>query len=351
MTVYALLFLYFAAGAAFEQSNQRARGGRPSGASVLLRFGGLLIALVVGLRYQVGADWFTYLQIFHLTSFVDFSTALGNGDPGYQALNWLVQQTGADVWLVNLVCAAIFAWGLIRFAEGQPRPWLAMVVAVPYLVIVVAQGYTRQAVAIGIIMAGMASFLRNGSVLRLCLYALVAALFHKTAVAALPLLLIGNGRSRLVTAVIGLAITYELYDILLQPQLGGLVEDYSSQQSQGAMIRVVMTCVAAGLFFLRGRRLTMSDRERVAWRNFSVAALGCLVMLFISPGSTATDRLALYLIPLQLAVLSRPRVASTTEGFGTALVIVYSGFIEFIWLTFAQHAQYWLPYRFWPFVS
>src|SRR3569833_170796 len=132
MTVYALLFLYFAAGAACEQSQLQARGGRPSGASVPLRCGGLLIALVVGLRYQVGADWFTYLQIFHLTSFVDFSTALGNGDPGYQALNWLVQQTGADGWRVNLVCAATFAWGLVRSAEGQPRPWLAMVVAVPY---------------------------------------------------------------------------------------------------------------------------------------------------------------------------------------------------------------------------
>jgi len=97
MTVYALLFLYFAAGAAFEQSNQRARGGRPSGASVLLRFGGLLIALVVGLRYQVGADWFTYLQIFHLTSFADFSTALGNGDPGYQALTYLPDDILAKV--------------------------------------------------------------------------------------------------------------------------------------------------------------------------------------------------------------------------------------------------------------
>ena len=97
MTVYALLFLYFAAGAAFEQSNQRARGGRPSGASVLLRFGGLLIALVVGLRYQVGADWFRYLQIFHLTSFVDFSTALGNGDPGYQALTYLPDDILAKV--------------------------------------------------------------------------------------------------------------------------------------------------------------------------------------------------------------------------------------------------------------
>lgn len=97
MTVYALLFLYFVAGAAFEQSQQRARAGRPSGASIPLRFGGLLIALVVGLRYQVGADWFNYLQIFHLTSFVDFSTSLGVGDPGYQAFTYLPDDILAKV--------------------------------------------------------------------------------------------------------------------------------------------------------------------------------------------------------------------------------------------------------------
>lgn len=352
MFVYGLLLLYFVLGAAFEQSQQGARVGRPAGASVLLRFGGLLIAVMVGMRYQVGADWFTYVEIFRQTSLVGFWTAVGQGDSGYQALNWVVQQIGADVWLVNLVCAIIFAWGLVRLAECMPRPWLAMVVAVPYLVIVVAQGYTRQGVAIGIIMAGTASFLRSGSVLRLCVYVLVAALFHRTAVVALPLLLIGNGKSRWLTALIAVVVTYEIYDVVVQPAVGHLVKDYRSYQSQGATIRVVMSLLAAGLFLLRGRYFDMTRLERIAWRNMSLAAVLCFALLFVRPeSSTAIDRIALYLIPLQLAVLSRPQAASTSAGLGTSLVILYSAAVEFTWLMFAQHAQYWLPYRFWPFVS
>ena len=97
MTVYALLFLYFVLGAAFEQSQQLARAGQRVGASIPLRFGGVLVALVVGLRYQVGADWFTYLKIFHQTSFVSFSTALGLGDPGYEAFSYLPDDILAKV--------------------------------------------------------------------------------------------------------------------------------------------------------------------------------------------------------------------------------------------------------------
>jgi len=353
MIVYALLFLYFVVGATLERSRAEAQAVGPApGRSVMLPFGGLLIVLVVGLRYDVGADWTSYVQIFRDTSLLDLATALGRGDPGYQALNWLVQQIGADIWLVNLVCALLFAWGLFRFAERLPRPWLAMVVAVPYLVIVVAQGYTRQAVAIGIIMAGMATYLRTGSAVRLALYVLGAALFHKTAVVALPLLMIGNGRSRVATGLIVLAISYELYDVLLAPSVGGLMENYSSSESQGALIRVAMSCIAAVLFLLRGRKLQLDRAEWVAWRNFSLASLICLALLFVIPeSSTAVDRMGLYLIPLQLAVLSRPQILGTTERLGTAVIVVYSGMVELTWLTFATHAQYWLPYRFWPFAA
>jgi hypothetical protein len=53
--------------------------------------------------------------------------------------------------------------GYARRRNGRGwRPWWPY----PYLAIVVAMGYTRQAVAIGLIMAGLASYFRDGSVLR-----------------------------------------------------------------------------------------------------------------------------------------------------------------------------------------
>ncbi len=97
-----------------------------------------LLTVLIGFRYQVGGDWGSYQRIFRYSSFLTFDEALLRDDPGYILLNWLAAKAGYDIALVNVVCAAVFAWGLVAFAREQPRPWLATAVAVPYLVTVVA---------------------------------------------------------------------------------------------------------------------------------------------------------------------------------------------------------------------
>jgi hypothetical protein len=92
-------------------------------------------------------------------------------------LNWFGANVVGDIYLVNLVCAVIFAYGLIAFARTSPRPWLSVCVAVPYLVIVVTMGYTRQGVAIGLAMLALAA-LDRGSVLGFGFFIVVASLFH-----------------------------------------------------------------------------------------------------------------------------------------------------------------------------
>ena len=50
--------------------------------------------------------------------------------------------------------AVPFTYGLFRICRQQPNPWLALVVATPFLIIVVGMGYTRQAAAMGFLMIG-----------------------------------------------------------------------------------------------------------------------------------------------------------------------------------------------------
>ena len=102
--------------------------------------------------------------------------------------------------------------------------------------------------------------------------------------------------------------------------------------------------------------------------SFKRRALKWLVMglYFVIPSSTAIDRVALYLLPLQLMVFSnlpevlgrRPSAAkstshnpaSTSNNGWVLLVLAYYGAVEFVWLNFASHAPAWLPYRFYPLV-
>jgi hypothetical protein len=71
--------------------------------------------------------------------------------------------------------------------------------------------------------------------------------------------------------------------------------------------------------------------------------------------SKEVDRLALYMIPLQLVVLSRLPIALQRKGVSvrvlTIAVLAYSAVVQFTWLNFAGHAGFWLPYRVYPFFS
>jgi hypothetical protein len=347
LLVYWLMFLYFAVGAMREQP----RAPATARADVLFRLGIVLMAVVIGLRYKVGADWVAYELMFSDAQHQSLGALPVQADPGYVAVNIFVQWLKGELWMVDLICAAIFCWGLMRFAEAQERPWLAALVGVPYLVIVVAEGYTRQGVAIGVIMAGLASYSRTASVLRFAAYVAVAAMFHKSAVVALPLVAVANERGRFVTLLIAVALSYLLYTQFLAQSVGRFVTNYidSRYAAEGAGIRVAMCLVPASLFLLRQRSLGFSNLERMIWRNFSLAAFGFFVLLIGLRASVAVDRMALYVIPLQLAVLSRPRSMFTTEGLGTFLVIAYSAAVQFTWLNFAHHARFWVPYQFWPF--
>ena len=309
-----------------------------------------MVSLAIGFRYEVGADWPTYKFLFSYAGYADLGRALKIGDPGYQFLNWSVQRIGGEIWAVNLICGMIFAWGLYRFARTQPDPWLAFVVAVPYLIVVVAMGYTRQAVAIGILMAGLAAIARGGSVLRFALYVAAAALFHKTAVVVLPLVILAGRRNQLLNLIGGAAAFYLLYDIFLAESVEGFVRNYveSEYSSQGAMVRVAMIILPATLFLLRQDRFAFGDNERRIWRNFSLAAFALLALLFAMPSSTAVDRIALYILPLQIAVMSRLNLAYVSHNLGRVVVIGYAALVLFVWLNFAVHAAGWVPYRIYP---
>ena len=343
MFPYWLLFSVFAIAALTERT--RSPGDHRAGITLWLVFA--FMALMVGLRFQVGADYQSYLNIFAAASGADLSDALERGDPGYQFVNWLVGQWDGKMWHVNLICGAIFAWGLARLCQRQPAPMLAALVAVPYLIVVVAMGYTRQAVAIGIIMAGLASLDRRGSIVRFVLYVAAAALFHRTAVIVLPLAIVAGRRNHLLNIIAVLAAGFGLYDALLAENVDELVENYIEARygSQGAAIRVAMNVVPALLLLLAGCRLGFDDYQRRFWTLVSLLSLACVPALYLVPSTTAVDRVALYLIPLQLVVIGRLIYFIKSQLLARLLVVAYSFTILFVWLNFAAHSFAWVPYR------
>lgn len=315
----------------------------------------VVLVCTIGLRHEVGGDWFTYLDHIEIAATQTFVEALSTGDPAYSGLNWITAQFDLGPYFVNTVCASIFTWGLLIFCRAQPRPWLALVVAMPYLVTVVAMGYTRQGVAIGLAMLALAA-LSEQRIFRFVVCIGLAAAFHKSAVILMPLAML-TGSSRRIWTFAWVGVTSILfYGLLLHGSVESLQEGYLEAEyaSSGAAIRVAMNAVPASLFLIFRRRFVMSAVDWTLWTWMALGAMVFVVLLAVSPSSTAVDRLALYWIPLQLFVFSRlpnafgPRNAQ--NDLWVCLVVGYSGAVLFTWLFFAQHAFAWLPYQFYPWV-
>jgi len=84
--------------------------------------------------------------------------------------------------------------------------------------------------------------------------------------------------------------------------------------------------------------LGFSDTERKLWRNFALASFALLALVLMSPSTTAVDRIALYVLPIQIAVLSRVPRGLMNEVSGKLAVVGYSLAVQFVWLNFAAHA-------------
>lgn len=353
MFPYWVLFFVPAAAALFHKpANTATRAIRPqSGSPLGWAAAGIALAVMIGYRVEVGGDWFTYYDRLETLEGAELGDVLMMGEPGYQVLCWLNVQLGFGIFGVNLACGALFSYALTSFCRTLPRPWLALAVAVPYLVVVVSMGYTRQGVALACEMLAIQA-LRHHSIRRFVFWSLLGATFHRTAVMLLPIAALVYPRNRFVITLSIAAITLGGYFVLLSESVDALYEGYIEQQyqSEGALVRLLMNAVPSAILLWRRRKFQFSPEEAKLWTWFAWASLLLLAILFATAATTAVDRVGLYLLPLQLVVFSQlPSIfgssRSSNQGWVLA-VLVYYALVQFVWLNFATHAQYWLPYQF-----
>ena len=352
MAVYWLLFFLVAFQALSRVSPSIAGKRWPNTWRVVF----VLLVLLIGLRHEVGGDWAMYKANLELVRDTSLLQALAaSRDPADGIFNWVAVQTGHGIYLVNIAYAVIFTFGLLVFCRNQPRPWLALTVAVPYLITVVAMGYSRQGVAIGFVMLGMVALERSRT-LKFVLWVALAATFHKSAVIIVPLAVLASTRRRFVTILWVGVSTALLFGLLLQEHVNSLISGYivDKYESAGAGVRIAMNALPAALFLVLRRRFVLTSGQKSFLTWMALGALAFIPLLLLSPSSTAVDRVALYWIPLQLVIWSRvPDALGRTKGamaFWTWSIVGYSVAVYFIWLFFADYSVYWLPYKFYPWV-
>lgn len=312
----------------------------------------LFLTFFIGLRHYVGGDWTNYIR--HLQR-LNPNDVLGSlnilQDPGYNLLNYASLELGWGIYGVNIFCGFIFSLGLAFFCRHLPRPFLALAVAFPYMVIVVAMGYTRQGVALGIAMIGLV-FLSREKRFRFVILILIAATIHKAAFLLMPIAALASTKNRKVVFFSFAVIIAYVYFVFLSAAYEKLIFNYIEAQyrSQGAFIRLTMNAIPSAIFLIWNHRFNLPDSDRVLWKIFAYISLLLMAMLFLTDASTALDRIGLYMIPIQLVVF-----AYLPEAFGSRggsinqwIVLIIIGYyfsVMFVWLNFSSHAALWLPYK------
>jgi hypothetical protein len=353
MLPYWLLFLVPAAAALFHKQQATAtRALRLQNSDPWTwAAAGIALTVLIGYRLEVGGDWFNYQDNLESLRGAELDEFLTRTDPGYHLLCWISLQLGSDLVGVNLACGALFSYGLTSFCRTLPRPWLAFAVAVPYLVVVVGMGYTRQGVALACGMLAIQG-LRQRSIIKFLFWSLLGATFHRTALMLLPIAPLVYQRNKFVITLCIAAITFGGYFVLLSESVDALYAGYIEQeyQSEGALVRLMMNAVPGVILLWRRKDFQFTPEEAKLWLWFAWTSILLVAILFATPATTAVDRVGLYLLPLQLVVFSQvPSIFgsphSRNQGWVFA-VLVYYALVQFVWLNFANHAQYWLPYQF-----
>ena len=317
----------------------------------------IFLTFVIGFRHEVGGDWFHYLNdnivynsMLGMEFLKIFTLSHLPHDIGFLFVHWFSQNLFNGIYTTNLVCAAIFTSGLLRLCRATPAPWLALVIATPFLIIVVSMGYTRQSAALGFIMWGLVD-LMNGKKSKYYLSIIAAVLLHK---AALIMILFGvfsktrisNKITKKDYFIISLIIVFVS---AIYPTIEHMVYYYitnTQMNSSGALIRVSMSATAAIVFFIFKKRWGIAYKDSNLWNLFSIFVLLLLPLVFVV--STAVDRIAIYLLPMQIVIFPRVLVLisnhNTRHLFLVSILTMYA-LTLYVWINYATHSVYWLPYN------
>ena len=325
----------------------------------------VVLSIFIGLRVDIGGDWANYAD-HYLRIAQDGYAAIGVARSFVFGILYLISaQLGIQIFGVNLIVGIIFSISLALFCRSRPFPWVATFVAVPYLVIVVSLGYTRQSLAIAcILLAIMAAehdrlgramfWTAMGATIHvsaLMFFGVLGLTFFKPVFSRAQKWMSSIGLStwrRAALLMIGLLVMGGL-GLVIWDKVQSLFEYYVHRDqwdSTGAKVRVLMNSVPAAVLLvaaLRTRNHEIFGHQIWVW--ISVVSVAMLVI--VGSFSTMTDRLSLYLLPLQLHVWSSiPLLIKSSEVRSTMIFGVCGAYalVQFVWLNFATHAYQWVPY-------
>lgn len=311
-----------------------------------------LLTIIIGFRFQIGDDWGNYINKFENLKKVD--NVFLDKEFLYSFLNVISRQLNFGIYGVNLISGFIFSYGLILFCKSMKRQWLALTLSIPYIVIVIAMGYTRQSVALGILMIGYV-VLSQGKKLMFFILNICASFFHLSSIIGIFLLapfFISSRKyiNKISKTIISFLIVGGLYFVLIDKFIARYIDIYieTEMSSSGVFIRLFMILFPSILFLLFEKNLQINANQKILYRSISYYSLSLIPLLIIIPSTTVVDRLSLYALPIMTFTMSNLpelKFANLNRKYINLLAVLMAFLIQYVWLNFAGNSSSWKPYQ------
>lgn len=313
----------------------------------------VVFVLFVGLRLEVGPDWAQYGYIHTTLAYYSFWDVVLQAEPLSYLLFWISESSGYHVEISNIVAAIILMTGVFSFARRTANPWLAVVAATPYFIIVMGMSGVRQTMAAGIILFLFSRWERY-SFLSRAAYILVAAMFHTSALVNNIFLIIKLKiplRYKMMLGVVILSLTLYLsfevsmYADNMTKYQQRYLESSFIEKSFGSLYHIAMIALPALLGLIFKRRILESIYSTSLLHFGLYASMSVLVMNFFS--STVASRLTVYLyfVPMMVYPALVTTFGRRARLVGIFTVAAFHLLIMFAWFTFGNHAFAYIPYR------
>lgn len=301
--------------------------------------------LFVGFRFEVGADWYNYLEIYNIYLNEKSFYSVFMTDPAYGFLNYLSSAFGFEsIIFINAVCALIFILCLCIFSRNFKNPWPVLFVLYPVFILVVSMGYTRQSVAASLSLLFFSRLFSSEKKFS-ALYLILAFLFHKTAIILIlfyPILFLN--KSKLINFFYCLFVILSL-SMIVYFSVGSnqyLLID-GDMQSSGFFLRAIFYLFPFLLyvFYLRSK-INNSHRTYCDFFIFLLFFLILLGFFF----STLSDRFMVYLVFFNVFIIVRSlELMKKDFNFIVTLVlfVFYTSYM-YLWFNFGTWSDAWIPY-------
>lgn len=307
------------------------------------------LIITVGLRYQVGGDWETYLENYRkiALSGVGLSTFMVR-EPGWQIFSYISKLISPyEIFPLNLMCATIFLIGIERLTADTKRKYFALAISYPILIILVGMGYTRQSVAIGFCFISLRYLSSGSDEGKYILFSILAFSFHNTAIFFSAIFYLLNRENKfLPSGIIILCILLIVTYAAIGDYFYGMIYEYiflANYRASGAIPRGIPILIASLGFITLSRYFGVEKRLN---SNISIFSIVIFTMMLIAP-YTALDRLYLYFSPIYLLFLTNLEVSkySYSNLIYEVLVLIIFLIYLIIWFTYGNNHSFWTPYN------